>query len=421
MEIREIEIAEIRFNPENPRKHITPEVVAARAASIKVDGLLEHIVVRELTPEELAEGGMGCTGAKPAKYESIEGEIRTRAKLMNGDTHILSEILKGRRRDFDLKAFKSNDGVPYHWLDRCTYIARYVKTHKDLSMRQVAAVLELDHSRVSRACKVIALLNEGAIAKIEELINTQDVAELQSGAENTKTQVWDIPETVIVALTGLTKSQPSAEGRYSAEDVDNMEKSLRLVIAHKMPEKQVKKLAEWVKAGNKPEDFGKKAENTGQNQNFSKSGPFRIKTANGISTISLQVPENETQSTVNALMEAMEVKPQGDTSGAREIEQGDKSGGGSNAEFGMRNAESKMPNAELASPNAGSAALTGIYKQGEELKARMEQQKTAGVKLSWKERLSLVWQELVKICKTLYGTLKSTNPVVMSNRFCRRQ
>lgn len=76
----------------------------------------------------------------------------------------------------------------------------------------------------------------------------------------------------------------------------------------------------------------------------------------------------------------------------------------------MRNAESKMPNAELASPNAGSAALTGIYKQGEELKARLEQQKTAGVKLSWKERLSLVWQELVKICKTLYGTLKEYKP-----------
>src|SRR5208283_1953790 len=39
------------------------------------------------------------------------------------------------------------------------------------------------------------------------------------------------------------------------DDIDLMERAIRVLIAGKMTEKKAKKLAEWVKDGNSPEDF----------------------------------------------------------------------------------------------------------------------------------------------------------------------
>jgi ParB family chromosome partitioning protein len=235
-----IPISKIRFNPENPRHFINPDSIDSLAACMKADGQLESVKTRKLTPQDTPS--QGCTGTEPAEYEVFEGERRLRAAIKLGWTEIEAEVFTGSRDDFSLKGFMNNNGEPYLWLDKYAFIVDYGKKHKDCSQRQIAAKLDIDHATISHAVKVMALLNEAAKGQIGETL--------------TKTPRWDIPESVIIALSGLAKSQPDKDGKYSTEDVDNMGRSLKVLIAGKMPEKQAKKLALWVKRGGKPEDFG---------------------------------------------------------------------------------------------------------------------------------------------------------------------
>ena len=68
--LRELELTEIRPNPEQPRARIAPEALASLAASIRSHGVVQPVVVRPL-----AEG----TG-----YELVAGERRWRAAAAAG-------------------------------------------------------------------------------------------------------------------------------------------------------------------------------------------------------------------------------------------------------------------------------------------------------------------------------------------------
>ncbi|HEY3318887.1 MAG TPA: ParB/RepB/Spo0J family partition protein [Planctomycetota bacterium] len=65
----------IRPNPSQPRTHFEPEALAELAASIKVHGLVQPVVVRQLQPSEVVG---------EFKYELIAGERRWRASQMAG-------------------------------------------------------------------------------------------------------------------------------------------------------------------------------------------------------------------------------------------------------------------------------------------------------------------------------------------------
>ncbi len=227
-----ISISKIRFNPENPRHFINPDGIDSLAASMEADGQLESVKVRELTPQDTPS--QGCTAIEPAEYELFEGERRLRAAMKLGWTEIEAEVFTGNREDFSLKGFMNNNGEPYHWLDKYRYIADYMAKHPDLTQRQIADKLNVGLTIVNNANKVIPLLNEGAMAEIVRIAN--------------KTTDWEVPERSVVTLSGLANGQNNV--------LDLMERALKVLIAGKMTEKQVKKLAEWVKAGNSPESFG---------------------------------------------------------------------------------------------------------------------------------------------------------------------
>jgi hypothetical protein len=233
-----VQISKIRFNPENPRHFINPETINSLAACMKADGQLESVKTRKLTPQDTSS--QGCTGTEPAEYEVFEGERRLRAAMKLGWLEIEAEVFTGSRDDFSLKGFMNNNGEPYLWLDKYTYIANYANEHKDLNQQQIGAVLDVDQATVSHAFKINALLNQASRELIYEQFIKKD---------------YEVTVRAVIALAGLAKSKPDKDGRYSTEDVDNMERSLKVLIAGKMPEKQAKKLAIWVKKGGKPEEW----------------------------------------------------------------------------------------------------------------------------------------------------------------------
>jgi ParB family chromosome partitioning protein len=79
----DVPITSIRPNPKQPRTDFDPQALAELAASIKVRGLIQPVVVRQLRPEEIA----GDT-----RYELIAGERRWRASQMAGLTNVQAVI-----------------------------------------------------------------------------------------------------------------------------------------------------------------------------------------------------------------------------------------------------------------------------------------------------------------------------------------
>jgi ParB family chromosome partitioning protein len=80
--VREIDIAAIRPNPRQPRRHFAEEALAELAESIAVRGVLQPILVR---PAD-----------EPGRYEIIAGERRWRA-AQRAQLHAMPAIV----RDFD--------------------------------------------------------------------------------------------------------------------------------------------------------------------------------------------------------------------------------------------------------------------------------------------------------------------------------
>lgn len=78
-EVREIPLALIEADPKQPRKTFDETALNELAASIKVDGLLQAIVVRP-HPQE------------PGKFMIVAGERRYRAKVKLGDETIASQL-----------------------------------------------------------------------------------------------------------------------------------------------------------------------------------------------------------------------------------------------------------------------------------------------------------------------------------------
>ena len=226
-----IEIAKIRFNPDNPRHFITDESIESIARSLKAEGQQEQIKVRALQDGD--EPSDGCTGKEKAVYELVEGERRTRGMLKNGATHIEAEILTGSRLDFMFRGICSNQGEPYHWLDRYGNVEKISKAFPDMTQQEIADRLEMQQRSVSLAQRLMPLLSEAA----RQQIYVRDI----------KSDDWKTSEKPITALLGLATGAP--------EDQNRVEQALKVVLDRKMTEKQARKMVSWVQKGNTPESY----------------------------------------------------------------------------------------------------------------------------------------------------------------------
>ena len=90
MEVRPIPLARIVFNPDQPRKEFDAEKLAELAESIRQVGVLQPVLVREMTPGEAARvGGDPERGSAPGnRYMVVAGERRVRAAGLAGKDHV---------------------------------------------------------------------------------------------------------------------------------------------------------------------------------------------------------------------------------------------------------------------------------------------------------------------------------------------
>jgi ParB family transcriptional regulator, chromosome partitioning protein len=229
--VQPILLARIRPNPKNPRKVKTDEAVDKKSRSLQANGQESAIKLRPLTPEErLAD--------PDHDYELIDGELRYRGALKLGWTALDAIILNISAEEAQWKAVMSNEWEELHWLSRYEAIEDRLNSPSQPTQQQVADELGGDQQSVSRASKVLSLLNPSARQAIYANCVNQDE--------------YQVPEVVVRRLTEL--GDPSL-----------VEKALKVAIERQMTEKEAKKLVKWMKDGNNPEDYGQKADKATHN------------------------------------------------------------------------------------------------------------------------------------------------------------
>jgi len=229
-----IQLSEIRPHPDNPRSFLEQDIVDAVAKSMDKDGLLNSVKLVLLTDERKAGDGLVGQGTN---YYILCGHYRYAAAKKLGWTEIEAVVVKGiSRADEMLELIMGNKAQPPNWFDDYLGIEKYMALCPDLNNQEIADKLQLRFQYVGDVAKVMRLLNTAARAQICGQLRNPELS-----------TIWKIPESAVIALTGLASGYP--------DDLDKMEKSLKVLIKHKMTEKQAKKLALWVKAGNSPEEF----------------------------------------------------------------------------------------------------------------------------------------------------------------------
>ena len=221
-EFKRVLLSQIRPSRNNPRKIFRQEMIDARAASMAEEGQINAIIIRPLTPAELLNDGV--------IFEIVDGELRYRAALKNGDKDIDAKI-----EDISpLKAFKTgvsaNRNNKMEWFEEYIDMEYLDKNDPDIKRQEIAALFEVDNATVTRAMKIMDALNEASRALVFENFKKS-------------TGSWRIAENTLLKLAELG-------------DPQTVVKALKVAIDGKMTTQKATNLVTWVQAGNPPETFG---------------------------------------------------------------------------------------------------------------------------------------------------------------------
>lgn len=126
-----VALAEVRPNPDQPRKHFDQEKLAELAESIKTHGLLQPIVVRR------AEGG----------FDIVAGERRFRAAQLAGISH-LPALVREVEDPIELALIENLQREDLSPLEEAEALALLIERH-GYSHRQVAEILGKSRPYVS--------------------------------------------------------------------------------------------------------------------------------------------------------------------------------------------------------------------------------------------------------------------------------
>ena len=143
-----------------------------------------------------------------------------------------------------LAALMDNQGEDMHWLDWYLAIELTAASDPNLTQKAIAESIEVTESYVSQALKVLKLLNQSSRDQILQQLKISDP--------------FDLPERCILQLVGFGDGSTS-----SPQALALVERALKVVLAQRMKEGQVKKLVKWVKAGHNPEDFAPESSSKG--------------------------------------------------------------------------------------------------------------------------------------------------------------
>lgn len=219
--VREIPLDLIDPSPGNPRHVINDAMVDPLSENMKLEG--------QKTPAKVRPKGDG-------RYEVLAGHLRRLAALKAGLTRLKCLVMDITPEQAFLEAVLDNRGQEMTWLDDYLVVERMKALFPGMRQEEMAARLEMGQATVSRALAVVKLLNPAS----RELIYSLWI----------KSTPYQVTVRVATALAGLATDSP--------DDPAKMEAALRVAVDRQMKEKDARKLAEWVKKGNKPEDFGAK-------------------------------------------------------------------------------------------------------------------------------------------------------------------
>lgn len=145
----EVALAAIRPNPNQPRTVFDPQALEELAASIKVQGLIQPVVVRQLTPDE-AKGEVW--------YEIIAGERRWRASQKAGLTKV-PVVIKKVFSDRDILLLSLVENIQRDDLNIVEEAIAYERLAKTFSLthEQIADGVSKNRATISNAIRILEL------------------------------------------------------------------------------------------------------------------------------------------------------------------------------------------------------------------------------------------------------------------------
>ena len=270
----EIPLACIHPNPDNPGPEITQEMVTDLAANITEVGLQNAIKVRLRWEAPLSEGVLlhpenplikadgSPLGVGDFHYINLSGQLRYLAFEKLGRATIPGTILNPTPEEAVIITRADNDVRDRGWWADYQTIENLIKANPNLSQRQVAAKLKMDRDKVSRAIRLLPLLNSDARA-------------LSGGYSATKNKgIFPLSEMATAQLGNLgpeSANKPGAIQKALAEGVeppklwpyplipsetqDLVRRALAVALDGHLTEAGVHSLVVSIKAGQLLEDF----------------------------------------------------------------------------------------------------------------------------------------------------------------------
>jgi hypothetical protein len=196
------------------------------------------------TEETLSKTGVASSSPSPYSrdiprndsdlYELVGGHIRLAAAKSLGWDSLKAIVLEIDDDQAELAALLDNQGEDMKWLDWDEAIERLVQKNPTQTRESLGGQLGLDHSEVSRAVTIMKSLNAGARKALCENFTAAS-------------ESFQISESSALRLSGLYYGKP--------EDLETVEKSLKVALEKKMTEPQVTQLVRWVQSGKEPASF----------------------------------------------------------------------------------------------------------------------------------------------------------------------
>ncbi len=287
-----IPLKNIKPNPYNPGPAFTQEQIDKMAEDLKENGLLNAITVRPHPTQPLVNGvqlhptdpSLGVAGLpiEPAQLKSgpqLEASVQVIRPWKLDDFNF--EILGGHLRtlgaeklewptirgvikvlndeDAAVYTHKDNEKVDKGWFADYQAIENLIRANPYATTRRIKDRLGFDREKISRALGLLPLLSE----KSRNLIG-----------RNTATKNKGNSEIAFSRLGGLgpeSTNKPGARQKALAEGLeppklwpyppipsetqDKVYQALQMAIDEQMTESQVKNYINWIKAGNRPEDY----------------------------------------------------------------------------------------------------------------------------------------------------------------------
>lgn len=156
--ILEIPIDQLVISPTNPRKHFNAAAIDELAESMKKVGLIEPLVVRQLT--ELATNLSGEVNTVPTTFEIVCGERRYRAAKIIGLPTLLCQVRALTDDEvFDIQISENLQREDISPLDESD---AYVKLHsmRNFSMRDIADKFGKSEEYVFGRLRLVTLIPE---------------------------------------------------------------------------------------------------------------------------------------------------------------------------------------------------------------------------------------------------------------------